>query len=133
MKANGDLKNFVMVQKKINHGGMRRCRVSRLDNIENWPELVEKSNWSVAELATICGVTVRTLQRYIRSKFGRTPKAFIIGQRQKRALDLATEKGMSVKELAWHLQFKYATHFSREFKKYWGCSPTDKNGTVNSM
>jgi AraC family transcriptional regulator len=94
---------------------------TRLHHIQNWPELAQQVKWSAAALAKKCGVSVRTLERYFFNHMGKGPKAWLSEQRQNQAIELL-QKGCSVKETAACVGYKHATHFSREFKRYWGCS-----------
>jgi transcriptional regulator GlxA family with amidase domain len=98
---------------------------TKLSHIQNWPELAEKANWFVAELAKRCGVSVRVLERHFLQNMGRPPKAWLIGERQHRALKLLHD-GWPVKVTAAQLGYKYAHHFSREFKAYWGFCPSSQ-------
>ena len=96
---------------------------TRLNHIQNWIELVEETNWSVAALAKKCHVSVRTLERHFLKTMGQNPKSWLKQVRQKRATILL-QRGFSVKEIASRLGYKHAQHFSREYKWYWGYSPT---------
>jgi AraC-like DNA-binding protein len=98
---------------------------TRLHHIQNWPKLARATNWSAAALAKKCGVSVRTLERYFLKEMGKRPKAWLSEQRQHRAIALLQD-GSTVKETAASLNYKHATHFSREFKEHWGHCPTTK-------
>jgi AraC-like DNA-binding protein len=102
--------------------------MSRLDKFQDWEGMVQHSNWCAAALAKQCRVSVRTLERYFRQKMGRSPKAWLDEQRQRKAVELLS-RGLSVKETAICLGYKHSTHFSREFKKYWGLCPTRSNSS----
>jgi|SRR6185437_3088434 len=92
--------------------------------IENWAELAREANWSVAMLAKQCGVSVRTLERYVLEKEGRQPKAWLNAKRHQLAMELL-RSGYSVKETADFVKYTQASSFSREFTKFWGFSPTN--------
>lgn len=96
---------------------------NRLEFIQNWDELAEKARWSVARLAKLCGVSMRTLERYFAKNGGERPKTSLNERRQRRAIDLL-RTGYSVKETGEHLGYAEASTFSREFTKFWGFSPT---------
>jgi AraC-like DNA-binding protein len=76
-------------------------------------------------LAKQCDVSVRTLERYFHEKVGMCPHAWLFDQRQRSAIELLRD-GNSVKETAVILDYKHATHFSREFKKRWGHPPSTR-------
>ena len=96
---------------------------TRLKEIQNWVDLANQANWSASAVAAECNVSLRTLQRYFNYKMGKSPKAWLFEQRQKRAAELLL-KGITVKQVANHLGYQHSTQLSREFKKYWGHAPT---------
>ena len=103
-----------------------KTTMSRLDSIQNWPELAHQSGWCAAALAKQCKVSIRTLERYFRGKMSQPPKIWLVEQRQRQAVELLNQR-LSIKETAIQLGYKHATHFSREFKKHWGFCPTQFN------
>jgi AraC-like DNA-binding protein len=87
---------------------------TRLNHIQNWPELMEKANWAISALAEQSGVSVRTLERYILWKFGKCPRSCMAEQRQRKALQLL-HNGASIKQAASSLAYQYPRDFSRRF------------------
>jgi transcriptional regulator GlxA family with amidase domain len=96
----------------------------RLQWTQNWKELAQHANWSATALAEKCGVSLRTLERHFLKAMGKRPQTWLCEQRQSRAVELLQD-GCNVKKTATLLGYKYATHFSREFKKHWGHAPTE--------
>ena len=99
---------------------------TKLNYIQNWPELAEEANWSGRTLARNCGISLRTLQRHFLEKMRKTPKVWLDEQRHRQAVKLLQD-GSSIKETAAHLGYKHAHHFSRNFKKHFGFPPTGAN------
>ncbi len=99
---------------------------SRLNHIQNWPEQAQQANWCATTLAKNCGVSLRTLERFCLKTMGKSPKAWLLEQRQQRAAKLLQD-GCSVKETAANLGYKHQNHLSNEFQKRWGCCPSDKS------
>jgi transcriptional regulator GlxA family with amidase domain len=95
----------------------------RLQWIQKWEELARQANWSAEKLAKKCDVSLRTLERYFLETMGKCPRAWLCEQRQRCAIELLRD-GCKVKKTATLLGYKHATHFSREFKKHWGHSPS---------
>ncbi len=94
----------------------------RLKHIQNWPELAREAKWSVTNLAKLLNICNRTLEMHFLESVGKTPKRWLLELRQERALGLLRD-GWLVKEVAAQLGYNHPTHFSREFKKYWGFCP----------
>jgi transcriptional regulator GlxA family with amidase domain len=95
---------------------------TKLNHIQNWPERVREAKWSAATLAKQCNVCKRTLERYFFKHMGKSPKAWLTEQRQYQA-QKAIQTGLSVKEVAFQLNYEHANQFSREFHKFWGYCP----------
>jgi AraC family transcriptional regulator, transcriptional activator for feuABC-ybbA operon len=96
---------------------------SKLNHNPNWLDLAKQANWSVAKMAALCNVSTRAIELHFLKTTDKSPKAWLIEQRQRQAVELL-RGGSSVKETAAQLGYGYAHHFSREFKKYWGHCPT---------
>ena len=95
----------------------------RLNSEQAWLPLAKQAGWSVKQLAKICGVSTRTLERHFKESVGKPPKAWMTEQRQKKAMKLLRE-GSFVKETASQLGYKQANSFAREFKKLSGQCPS---------
>jgi transcriptional regulator GlxA family with amidase domain len=96
--------------------------LSYLKNSINWTDKAQRAHWSAGSLAMLCNVSLRTLERYFLKEMGDSPKNWLKHHRQKMAAKLIKE-GFSVKEVASALEYKYASQFSRDFKRCWGHSP----------
>jgi transcriptional regulator GlxA family with amidase domain len=94
----------------------------RLNQIQNWPEMARRAKWSVIQLATLCGVSIRTLERHFQEMYQQTPEHWLAELRWRQALELVRE-GTSVKAMAAELGYQQASTFSREFKKRFGQCP----------
>lgn len=95
---------------------------TRLSKIQDWTELATQANWSVAKLARLCGMSERSLRRYVQKNWRQAPKLWLARQRQKQAVELLRD-GSSVKETATQLGYKNPETFSCEFKKLCGKCP----------
>lgn len=68
------------------------------------------------------------LRKQFQEKIGLTPLKYLTNLRMKKAKSMLTAGGgreHSIAEVAESCGFKDALYFSRVFKKYYGCSPTD--------
>ena len=95
---------------------------TKLNHIQDWPELARQANWSVSKLAALCEVSERTLRRYCQRNMNHSPKTWLAEQRQKQAIELLRD-GSSVKETSAQLGYRHAETFSRGFKKQCGKCP----------
>jgi len=95
----------------------------RLQRITDWEAIAVQACYSSTALAQYCGVSVRHLQRHIRSTQGQNLGNWLNKLRiQHSYAKLST--GCTVKETAYSLGFKQVSHFSRLFKKHYGFSPS---------
>ena len=94
----------------------------RLDLISDWKNLVKESCYNLSSIADKCNISDRHLRRYFLDKFGSTPQRWVQDQRMKEATKLLSN-GMSIKEVSYELCYKQVSHFSREFKRFYGFAP----------
>ena len=80
---------------------------------------------SVAELAYLCGISEAYFRRIFVSKFGMSPKEYLIRLRISYAKQLLESGQFSVGEAASLSGYFEASHFSREFSKRVGVSPNE--------
>ena len=94
-----------------------------LQRIVDWERRAHAANYCVATLARDCNVSARTLERHFKRDFAVCPHEWLGRLRMRRAMELLAE-GADVKEAAAELGYGFAQHFSRDFKKHFGRSPT---------
>jgi AraC-like DNA-binding protein len=80
-----------------------------------WEELAQSAHYDSNELATLCGVSTRQLQRHFRYRFHRTPQSWL-NERRLLAAEGLLLSGDSIKKVALDLGFKQTSHFCRQFK-----------------
>jgi AraC family transcriptional activator FtrA len=98
---------------------------TKLNNIQNWPELARQAKWSASALAKLCGVSVRTLHRHFLQHMGKNTKAWLDEQRQHNARELLCD-GSSIKETSACLGYKSQSNFSRHYKHQTGICPSQQ-------
>jgi AraC-like DNA-binding protein len=96
---------------------------SRLIEVKNWEELAQAANYSASALSQRCQISTRQLERFFSESKRKPPHDWLNELRQERGLQLLRQ-GCSVKEAAISLGFKTVAHFSREFKRWHGFSPS---------
>lgn len=78
---------------------------------------------TVASLAARAGVSVPTLERQIRKRFGATPRTFLAEIRLNEAARLLKETNLSVSEVADRVGYESAASFTRAFRRRHGVAP----------
>jgi AraC-like DNA-binding protein len=92
---------------------MARTLASR----QRWEELAEAAHFNAKELARLCQVSTRQLQRDFRRCLGRSPQDWLNERRILAARELLLA-GQSIKWVAFELGFKQPSHFCRQFKRF---------------
>ena len=79
---------------------------------------------TVEELAEDCKISTVYLRKIFMSKFGLSPKSYLIKKRIEYAKRLLASKGFTISEVAIQCGYTEPCHFSREFSKHVGTSPS---------
>jgi AraC-like DNA-binding protein len=95
---------------------------SRLDSVRDWERRAQECGYSASKLAGKLGVTPRLLQIFFQERFGIGPHEWMLRLRMKEAATMLAS-GISVKSVADNVGYKQASHFSREFKRFFGVPP----------
>src|ERR1051325_9198645 len=97
--------------------------MERLSGISDWPQRAKKANFHCRQLARLCGVSPAYLNEFFVRRFHRPPQEWLDELRIWEAFRMLSD-GTSVKEVAYALSFKQASHFSRVFARYHGICPS---------
>ena len=90
--------------------------------MQDLPRLAHETGYSVKALAAKCGVSVRAFELYSSAALREPPRRWLKRLRMEKAVELLRD-GSNVTETAHYLGYKDRSHFSREFKKYYGVPP----------
>lgn len=90
----------------------------------NWQSLAARSNYQPLHLAELCRVSLRHLERLVKSEAGITPRRWLKRERLRSALTLLPG-APSTKEVAYGLGYRQFSQFCREFKLAFGMTPTE--------
>lgn len=99
----------------------------RLKSVQEWEPLAQQAQFRAHELAFLCQVSLRTLQRHFKIHYGHTVSGWLREVRLRKAYS-GLVQGATVKEMAFDLGYKQLSHFSRDFKSYFGVSPSFLSG-----
>lgn len=73
------------------------------------------------------------ISKIFKEETGETPINYLIKIRLEKAKELLEEDRLSIKEVAQNIGYNDAYYFSRLFKKYYGCPPTQYRNTFLSQ
>jgi AraC-like DNA-binding protein len=90
---------------------------------QNWEKLAAEANYRPRELAALCTVSLRTLQRHFSMNYQVTLGEWLRQLRVNRAYQ-RIQAGESIKYVSYELGFKQPSHFSRVFKQVHGVTPS---------
>jgi AraC family carnitine catabolism transcriptional activator len=76
------------------------------------------------EIAAQIGISVRQLERRFRSEMGVSPSKYYMRLRIARAHRLLQQTDLSVADVAAGAGFQSLEHFSRVYRRYYGCAPS---------
>ena len=88
----------------------------------SWEKLAKLAHFRPNSLAELCGVSMRTLQRYFRTRYNQTVSEWLRELRLNEAVT-SLKNCESIKEVAFNLGYKQPSHFTRDFKKKFGVPP----------
>ena len=80
---------------------------------------------TIADLEKYTGISKMTLIRMVRKQTGMTPMQYRIARKMERAVYFLQVPDMTIKEIAYALDFSSARYFSGFFRKRMGCSPQE--------
>ncbi|EEF60802.1 helix-turn-helix domain-containing protein [Pedosphaera parvula] len=101
-----------------------------LFNLLFWLEIARETTYNAARIARKLKISPRQLQRYTQKLFRCSPQHWL---HERRLIDAMhqLEENHCVKSVAFQLGFKQACHFSREFKRRHGITPTEYLQIIN--
>jgi len=91
----------------------------RLVHEQDWEAAARRANFRPSNLAALCSVSLRQLERHFAKRFRQTPGNFSRRLRIQLARDLIS-RGWSTKAAAAELGYTDSAHLCREFRKQRG-------------
>lgn len=96
-----------------------KARQTELEQVTDWPERARQAGYRVSELAALCGVSTRTLDRFFRRHLKVTPRQWMHQMRRSEAARFARE-GRTAKEIARLIGYNHAPSYHRAKKSSLG-------------
>ena len=97
---------------------------SALLKIQDWPERARLAHYRVQELARICRVRQRTLERFFHDHFIRTPRDWLEELHQAEVERLLVSN-KPLKEVSYLAGYKQPSHMTKRFLDYHGMTPSE--------
>jgi len=97
-------------------------------HVEQALGILQNHVFSQISLKDVCEqlkITEEYLIRLFKRHMNMTPMRYLNNLKMETATSLLLNSDLSVKEISWKLGFSSQYHFSRNFKAYSGCTPTD--------
>jgi len=97
-------------------------------HVEQALGILQNHVFSQITLGAVCDqlkITEEYLIRLFRRHLNMTPMRYLNNLKMETATSLLLNSDLSIKEISWKLGFSSQYHFSRTFKAYSGCTPTD--------
>ena len=127
MELNNLLVSFLL---HVIHAGERtsdRAYSERITKIIHYIDenLFERFNLEI--LADKCHLSLSRFKHLFKEETGIPPSEYIIRKKIEKAKELIEEQSLSIKDIAYELDFSSPAYFSTVFKQYNGYSPTSHN------
>lgn len=87
-----------------------------LDCVKDLEAVAERAHYRPKEMANLLGTSVRSLQRFIRSRYRQTPRQWLRPLREKRIRALLRNPRLLVKQVAAAAGYGNHSAFDRAFK-----------------
>lgn len=88
-----------------------------------WEHLAGAAKFRLKDLAAMCNVSIRTLQRHFRKEYDLAVSAWLREVRLEQARQMLT-RADCVKTVCFDLGYKQQSHFTRDFSRRYGMPPS---------
>ncbi|MEC0249460.1 AraC family transcriptional regulator, partial [Paenibacillus chitinolyticus] len=129
LQAEGELR--LLLARLASHADVPRRRGEetdagrrQIDRAVRWLQLQYAQPVTIEQLAQHMGYHRTYLSKLFRQHTGLTPTQFLLKIRMERAKLLMTE-GSTIEQIAYSVGFSDPLYFSKQFKKWFGCTPSE--------
>lgn len=92
--------------------------------LHEFERLAPTAHYNAAQLAQLCGISPRQLERAFREVAGCPPQHWLNAQKILLAQNLLLS-GRQLKQIAFDLRYKQLSHFCRQFKSFTNMTPSE--------
>ncbi len=82
-------------------------------------------DWTIGQMAETVGLSVPHFQKLFKTNIGKPPIAYLQDLRLEKARELLEATFLQVQEVRNKVGILYDSHFTRDFKKKFGVTPTE--------
>lgn len=103
----------------------RKKRLERLNTVLNYIQSNYQEQISNQELADVIHLSEDRFNHLFKESMGMSPLQYMNELRLKKAMSLLKKREYSMSEIADRVGFTDYNHFGRQFRKYYGCAPSE--------
>ena len=100
-------------------------RFSRFDDAVIYIRRNIRSRITIENLANYMRLDASQVYRIFKKKTGLSPQQFITRMRMEKACEMLDKTDLPVREIAEWMDYEYQSHFTKQFQKEMGLSPTE--------
>lgn len=120
------LEIFVMIAREYSRSSNSKVQtLFRLGEVISRMENNYRENWTVARLAKIAAMAPSTFLPVFREATGSSPIDYLLNLRLTKAAEILLKDDCAISEVAANCGFRDSNYFSRQFRKFYNCSPRD--------
>lgn len=105
---------------------MRQFQVQTPRNLLQFMETHFDKTLNIEDYAYLTGRSVSTFRREFKSKFGITPRKWIIRRRMEKAQEFMKDSQLSIADIAFQVGYENTSHFIQVYKREFGHTPGQK-------
>ena len=105
--------------------GKRKKRLERLNTVLDYIQNNYREQISNQELAEVIHLSEDRFNHLFKESMGMSPLQYMNELRLKKAMSLLKKREYSIAEISGQVGFTDYNHFGRQFRKYYGCSPSE--------
>lgn len=119
------LEQFMTVEKPEVKKKLKKEEIDRVNEVKFILETKPEESYTLLGLARLVGTNDATLKKHFKMTYNTTVFSYLNRCRMEKAHLILEKNNYKVSQVAEEVGFKYSSHFSSAFKKYFGYSPAE--------